>query len=67
MDGERNLSVPKSQQLAHMHPFISEAVACLASLVRKTRGVAAESTTFRDRKGNQGAFSATPHPLGVLL
>jgi hypothetical protein len=36
-------------------------------LYQKRRGVAAESTKFRDRKGNEADVKATAHPLRVLL
>jgi NAD(P)H-nitrite reductase large subunit len=67
MDGERDLSAPRGQQLVNMHP--SRGVrACLASSVcNKSRGVATECTKFRDRKGDEADVGATPHPLRVLI
>jgi hypothetical protein len=65
MDGERNLSVPRGQQFAHMHPFIG---GCLISqLVQKSRGEVAESIEVRDRKRNEADVGETPHPLRALL
>jgi hypothetical protein len=65
MNGERNVSAPRGQQPAHMHPFRGGCL--LDQLVQKSRGGAAESTNFRDRKGNEVDVGATPHPLRVLL
>jgi hypothetical protein len=59
MDGERDLSTARGQQLAHMHPFRG---GCLRGELRQeSRGVAAESTEFRDCKGNETDVGATPH------
>jgi hypothetical protein len=52
MDGERYLSAPRGQQLAHMHPF-SRGGCLLGQLHQESRGVAAKSTKFRDCKGNE--------------
>jgi hypothetical protein len=65
MDGERDLSTQGGQQLAHMHPFRGGCM--LGSLRQESRGVAAESTKFREYKGNETDVGATPHPLQVLL
>jgi hypothetical protein len=65
MDGERDLSAPGGQRLAHMHPFRG---GCLLGHLRKeSRGVAAHSTKFHDCKWNEADVGATPHPLRVLL
>jgi hypothetical protein len=65
MDGERDLSAPRVQQLARMHPFRG---GCLPGQLRqKSRGVAAVNTKFRDCKGNEAEDGATPHPLIELL
>jgi hypothetical protein len=46
MDGERDLSALEGQQLAHNHPFRG---GCLIGQLRQeSRGVAAESTKFRE-------------------
>jgi hypothetical protein len=63
MDSEINLSAPRGQQLARMHPFN----VMYEELCQKIRGVAAESIKFRDRKGNEADVGATPHPLTILL
>jgi hypothetical protein len=65
MDGERDLSTPGGQQLAHMHFFRCGCL--LGHLRQESRGVAAESMKFRDCKGNETDVGATPHPLRVLL
>jgi hypothetical protein len=65
MDSERDLWAPRSQQLAHMHPFKGGCL--LGQLRQKSRGVAAERTKFRAYKGNEVDVMATPHPLRVLL
>jgi hypothetical protein len=65
MDGERDLSVPGGQQLAIMHPFRGGCL--LGQLSQESRGVAAESTKVRGRKGNEVDVRATPLPLRVLL
>ena len=65
MDGERNLLTPTCQQHAHMHPFRGGSL--LGQLGQESRGVAAESTKFRDCKGNEADVGATPHPLWVLF
>jgi hypothetical protein len=65
MDNERNLSAPRSQQHAHVHPFRG---ACLPrQLYQTSRGVAAESTKSCDHKETEADVKATPHPLRVLL
>jgi hypothetical protein len=51
MDGERDLSAPRGQQHAHMHSFKGGCL--LGPLRQESRGVAAESTKFRDCKGNE--------------
>jgi hypothetical protein len=52
MDGEISLSTPRGQQLAHVHPF--RGGGCMhGQLSQKNRIVAAESTKFRDNKGNE--------------
>jgi hypothetical protein len=48
-----------------MHPFRGGCL--LGQLRQESRGVAAESTKFRDGKGNEADVGATPHPLLVLL
>jgi hypothetical protein len=65
MDGEGDLSTSGGQQLAHMHPFRGDCL--LGELRQEGRGVAAESTKFRDCKGSEVDVWATPHPLRVLL
>jgi hypothetical protein len=65
MDGERELSTPGDQQLVHMHPFRGGCM--LGQLRQESRGVAAESTKFRDCEGNETDVGATPLPLRVLL
>jgi hypothetical protein len=52
MDGERDLSTPRGQQLAHMYPFRGGCMLCY--LREESRGVAAESIKFRDSKGIKG-------------
>jgi hypothetical protein len=65
MDGERDLSAPRGQQLARMHPF---KYGCMLGQLRpESRGVAAESTKFRDCRGNEADVGATPHPLHQVL
>jgi hypothetical protein len=39
----------------------------LGQLRQESRGVAADSTKFRDCKGNEADVGATPRPLRVLL
>jgi hypothetical protein len=51
MDGERDLSALGGHQLAHMHPFRGGCL--LGQLRQESRGVTAESTKFRDCKGNE--------------
>jgi hypothetical protein len=58
MDGERDLSAPRGQQLAHAHPFRGGCL--LGVLFLESRGVAPESTKFRDCKGNEAYVGATP-------
>jgi hypothetical protein len=65
MDGEGDLSTPRGQQLAHMHPFRGGCL--LGPLRQESRGVTAESTKVRDCKGNEADVGATPHPFRVLL
>jgi hypothetical protein len=65
MDGKRDLSAPRGQQLAHMHPFRGGCL--LGHLRQESRGVAAESTKFHDCKGSEVDVGATPHPLQILL
>jgi hypothetical protein len=67
MDGERELSTPGGQQLAHMHPFRGGCL--LGKLRQEIRVVAAESTKFRDCKGNKADAGRLlcPHPLRILL
>jgi hypothetical protein len=65
MDGQRNLSAPRGQQLARVHSFRG---GCMnGQLCPKGRGVADESTKFRDHKGDEADVVATPHFLLVLL
>jgi hypothetical protein len=61
MDGERDHSTPRGQPLAHMPPFKGSCL--LGHLRQESRGVAAESTEFRDCKGNVADAGATPHPF----
>jgi hypothetical protein len=48
-----------------MHPFRGGCL--LGQLRQESRGVAAESTKFRDHNGNEAGVGANPHPLRVLL
>jgi hypothetical protein len=48
-----------------MHPLRGGCL--LGQLRQESRGVAAESTEFRDHKGNEADVRATPHPLRVLF
>jgi hypothetical protein len=48
-----------------MHPFRGGFL--LGGLCQESRGVAAENTEFRYRKGNDADVGATPHPLQILL
>jgi hypothetical protein len=46
MDGEGDLSAPRGQQLAYMHPFSG---GCLLGMLRQeSRGVAAKSAKFHE-------------------
>jgi hypothetical protein len=65
MDGGRDLSARGGQQLAHMHPFRGGCL--IGQLIQESRGVAAESIKFRDRKGNEADVGATPRPLPIHL
>jgi hypothetical protein len=65
VDGDRDLSALWGKQLAHMHPFTGGCL--LGKLRQESRGVAAESTKFRDCKRNEADVGAIPHPLRVLL
>jgi hypothetical protein len=62
MDGERDLSEPRGQQLIHLHRLIRSGC-LLGQLRQESRGVAAESAKFRDCKGNEAYVGATTHPL----
>jgi hypothetical protein len=57
MDGGRDLSAPRDQQLAHMHPFRGGCL--LGQLRQESRGVVAESTKFR-QCGCKGDSSPPP-------
>jgi hypothetical protein len=60
MDGERDLSTPGCQQLAHMHPF---RCGCMLGLLRQeSRSVAAESIKFRDYKLSETDFRGDSSP-----
>jgi hypothetical protein len=65
MDGERiHAALRGSYQPARVYPFRSGCMPC--RLCKKIRGVAADSTIFRDSKRNEAYVPATPRSLGVV-
>jgi ribosomal protein S13 len=55
----------EANKIAHVHPFRGGCYS--GQRFQKSRGVAAERTKSRDRKGNAAYIRTTPHPLGVLV